>query len=220
VLTACWSVKGGTGTTVVAASLVLAAVAADRPVVAADFAGDLALTLGLTEPKGSGLLDWLAAGPDVPRDALARIAHSASDGMTLLTRGDGSLSNADAEAGRRLAAAIRSMRAGGPVIADCGRVDSPALAAFVDSADRSLLVLRNCYVALQRAVRAAQRPTAVVLVTEWARSLRAADVEDVLGVPVVTEIRWEPAVARAVDSGLMRTRLPKNLMHAMREVAA
>src|SRR5690349_10048610 len=52
VLTACWSVKGGSGTTVVAASLVLAALAADRPAVAVDFAGDLPLTLGMPETMG------------------------------------------------------------------------------------------------------------------------------------------------------------------------
>jgi MinD-like ATPase involved in chromosome partitioning or flagellar assembly len=218
VLTACWSVKGGTGTTVVAASLVLAAVAAHRPVVAADFAGDLPLTLGIAEPAGPGLLDWLAAGPDVPRDALDRIAHT-DQGITLLARGHVG-GEADASAGRRLAVALPAMRSGGPVVADCGRAESAALGAFVDAADRSLLVVRNCYVALQRALRAPRRPTAVVLVSEWGRALQPRDVEDVLGVPVVTEIRWEPAVARAVDSGLMRARLPKQLLHAMREVAA
>jgi hypothetical protein len=168
---------------------------------------------------GPGLLDWLAAGPDVPRDALRRIANTAADGITLLSQGH-CVAPAGAEAGRRLAAALPEMGVGGPIIADCGRVESPASAAFVDAADRSLLVIRNCYVSLQRAVRAPLRPTGVVLITEWGRALRAVDVEDVLGVPVVTEIRWEPTVAKAADSGLLRARLPKHLVHAMREVAA
>jgi hypothetical protein len=118
-----------------------------------------------------------------------------------------------------LARALRTVRAGGPVIADCGRLDSPASPAFVEEADRSLLVLRPCYLALRRAV-SAPRPTAVVLITEPERSLCLRDVEDVLGVPVVAQIAWEAAIARAVDSGLLSGRLPRRLVNAMREVAA
>jgi CO dehydrogenase nickel-insertion accessory protein CooC1 len=72
-LTACWSVKGGSGTTVVAAGLVLGLAAVDRAVVAADFGGDLPAVLGVAEPAGPGLLDWLDAGPSVPADGLGRI---------------------------------------------------------------------------------------------------------------------------------------------------
>ncbi len=219
-LTACWSVKGGSGTTVVAAVLALGAARAGRAVVAADFAGDLAAVLGLPEPAGHGLLDWLDAGPDVPADALERIAHDTECGVTLVARGAHvAPTPRDGDAGRRLAAALRCVRSGGPVIADCGRVDSPAAAAFVEAADRSLLVMRPCYLALRRAFEA-PRPTAVVLITEPERALAGRDVEDVLGVPVATEIAWEPSIARAVDSGLLRARMPRRLAHAMRAVAA
>jgi MinD-like ATPase involved in chromosome partitioning or flagellar assembly len=217
-LTACWSVKGGSGTTVVSATLLLGAAAAGRHAVGADFDGDLALALGLPEPAGPGLRDWLAAGPDVPRDALSRIAHDRPHGITLVPRGDAAVT-ADADAGRRLAKAIRSVRAGGPVIADCGRVESDAVAAFVAAADRSLLVLRPCYLALQRANHA-PRPTAVVLVGEPHRRLTSRDVEAILGVPVVAEIAWHPHIAHAVDEGLSRKPLPRQLVHAMRSVAA
>ena len=217
-LTACWSVKGGSGTTVVTAALLLGAAAAGRHVVGADFGGDLALALGLSEPAGPGVLDWLAAGPDVPRDALARIAHDTPHGITLLARGDGSTAS-DAESGRRLATAIRNVRAGGPVIADCGRVASPAIEAFVAAADRALLVLRPCYLAWQRANNA-PRPTAVVLVGEPRRHLTARDIEAILGVPVVAEIAWDEKIAHAVDQGLVHQPLPRQLLHAMRTVAA
>jgi MinD-like ATPase involved in chromosome partitioning or flagellar assembly len=218
-LTACWSVKGGSGTTVVAAALLAGAATAGRQVIGADFAGDLALALGLPEPAGPGVCDWLTAGPDVPKDALARIANETPHGIVLLPRGTTS-ARAEADAGRRLAKAIRTVRPGAPVIADCGRVEyDSAIAAFVAAADRSLLVLRPCYLALQRANRA-PRPTAVVLVGEPQRRLTARDVEAVLGVPVVAEIAWHPHVAQAVDEGLLRKPLPRQLAHAVRVVAA
>jgi MinD-like ATPase involved in chromosome partitioning or flagellar assembly len=218
-LTACWSVKGGSGTTVVTATLLLGAAAAGRPAVGADFGGDLALALGLPEPAGPGLLDWLAAGPDVPTDALTRIAHEISHGITLIPRGQEIAATRDADSGRRLAKAVRAVRVGGPVIADCGRVDSAAAEAFVAAADRSLLVLRPCYLALQRANRA-PRPTAVVLVGERDRRLTSRDVEAILGVPVVAEIAWHRDIAHAVDQGLLRKPLPRQLVHALRAVAA
>jgi MinD-like ATPase involved in chromosome partitioning or flagellar assembly len=217
-LTACWSVKGGSGTTVVTATLLLGAAASGRHVVGADFGGDLALALGLSEPAGPGLFDWLAAGADVPKDALSRIAHDTSHGITLIPRGAESPTR-DADAGRRLAKAVRTVRVGWPVIADCGRVDSPATEAFIADADRSLLVLRPCYLALQRA-NDAPRPTAVVLVGEPRRQLGRRDVEAILGVPVVAEIGWDEKIADAVDQGLLRQRLPRQLLQAMREVAA
>ncbi|MEY2397382.1 MAG: hypothetical protein QOJ00_556 [Actinomycetota bacterium] len=220
-LTACWSVKGGSGTTVVAAGLALGMTSVGRAVVAADFGGDLPAVLGVADPAGPGLLDWLEAGPAVPVDGLARIAHLSDGGITIVPRGEWSTraGAGDADAGVRLADALRVVRGGSPVVADCGTVDTAAMRAFVGAADRSFLVLRPCYLALRRAL-VAPRPTAVVLVTEPDRALRAADVEDVLGVPVVACINWEPAIARAVDSGLINRRLPRQLANALREVAA
>ena len=218
-LTACWSVKGGCGTTVVTAALLLGAAAAGRHAVGADFAGDLALALGLAEPSGPGVFDWLAAGPDVPKDALSRIAHDTPHGITLIPRGTALSTPPDADAGRRLAKSIRNMRAGGPVVADVGRVASPAAEAFVAGADRSLLVLRPCYLALQHA-KDAPRPTAVVLVNERGRKVSRRDIEAILGVPVVAEIDWDERIARCVDQGLLRQPLPRPLLHAVRTVAA
>lgn len=220
-LTACWSVKGGSGTTVVAASLVLALAGAGRAVVAADFAGDLALALGAPARRESGVSDWLAAGPSVPGDSLARIAEEVAPGVTLVGAGSDAavVAGADASAGARLAEGLRALRVGAPVVADCGRMAPGAVSAFVESADRSLLVVRPCYLALSRAVKA-PRPTAVVLVTERRRALSARDVEDVLGVPVVAEIAWDPEIAHAVDTGLLAQALPRPLSDAMRRVAA
>ena len=44
-------------------------------------------------------------------------------------------------------------------------------------------------------------------------------VEDYLGAPVVAEVGVEPAVARAVDAGLLATRLPRSLERALGRAA-
>ncbi|MGH9228308.1 MAG: hypothetical protein ACRD07_06160 [Acidimicrobiales bacterium] len=76
---------------------------------------------------------------------------------------------------------------------------------------RPLLVIRNCYLALRKAVRAPVCPSAVVLVEEPGRGLGRKDVRTLLpGVPLVT-MAVDPAVARAIDAGLLAARLPASL---------
>ena len=72
IFVACWSAKGGCGTTVVAVSLASLLARAGGALVA-DLAGDVPAVLGMPEPSGPGLADWLAAGESVPADALARL---------------------------------------------------------------------------------------------------------------------------------------------------
>lgn len=83
----------------------------------------------------------------------------------------------------------------------------------------SLLVIRPCYLALRRALAAPIRPSGVVVVEDGARTLDAADVEDVLGVPVHAVVPWDAGVARAVDAGLLGARLPRSLASALRAAA-
>jgi hypothetical protein len=84
------------------------------------------------------------------------------------------------------------------------------------AASSSLLVTRPCFLALRRAAALDLRPTGVVLVVEDGRAITAADIESVVGAPVVARVRLSPAVARAVDAGLLASALPRNLE---REVA-
>jgi len=215
VLVACWSVKGGAGTTVVAASLALL-LARDTVagVVLADLAGDAPAVLGLAEPASPGLAGWLAAGPRVPADALARIEVEAAPGLRLLPRGDGDL-QAD-RAGVLAALLDRSPR---PAVVDCGRLTHPAhggdssmaATAIVGRAHHSLLVTRPCYVALRRASQSPLRPTGVVIVNEPGRVLSSADVHGVIRAPIVAQVELDPKVARLVDAGLLSGRLPHSL---------
>lgn len=206
-LIACWSTKGGVGTTVVAAGLALQlARHGDTGVVLADLAGDVPAVLGLPEPPPPGLAGWLAAGDRVPADALARIEVEAAPGLAVLPRGQGDLFALRAEV---LAAVLDG--APRPAVVDCGRVDHPAAIAVARRATRSLLVVRPCYLAVRGAMRAPVRPSGLVVVAEPGRVLSSADVAEALRVPLAAEVPLDPQIARLVDAGLLSGRVPRSL---------
>ena len=213
-LVACWSAKGGAGTTVIAASLSLLLARRAGGAVLADLGGDAPAALGLPEPGGPGLAGWLAAGAEVPADALSRLEVDAGRDLALLPRGEGELR---AERGDVLGALLAAD--GRPVVADCGADPDGACLALAAGAARSVLVTRPCFLALRRAMTAPLRPSEVVLVSEPGRALHRADVEDVVGAPVVAEVPLDPVVARAVDAGLLAARLPRSLERHLADAA-
>jgi hypothetical protein len=208
VLIACWSPKGGSGTTVTAVLLALAcARSAPRGALLADLTGDVPAALGVPYPGGPGLVEWLEASADVGGDALARLEVDVGPGLRLLPRGAGSVSGGAALRAEALASVFAADDR--PVVADCGRADRSPGRDLAAGATLSLEVLRPCYLALRRALDAPMQPTGVVLVNEPGRSLQRRDVEDVLGVPVWAEVPLDASVARAVDAGLLGARLPR-----------
>lgn len=214
-LVACWSAKGGSGTTVVAAALgnVLAR-SSPAGALLVDLGGDLPAALGLPEPAGPGISDWLKAGDDVPADALDRLTLPSGEGLGLLPRGRGPLAHVG---GDRLAAALAARSS--VVVVDCGTPGDTVGTAVAAAAGLSLLVLRPCYLAVRRALAAPIRPSGVILVSEPHRSLSRKDVEEVLGVPVRAEVAWDPEVARCVDAGLLGRRVPRALERSLRRAA-
>ena len=218
-LVACWSPKGGSGTTVTAAlvGLVLARRARSARAMLADLSGDLPAVLGVPEPAGPGLADWLAAPAEVGPEALARLEVDVGPSLGLLPLGAGP---AGAGCSRRAAALTDHFVLDGRlVVADCGSAErSPGL-ELAAGATLSLVVVRACYLALRRVLAAPVRPTGVVLVDEPERSLRKRDVEDVLGLPVWAEIPRDSAVARAVDAGLLSARVPRVAERALERVS-
>ena len=218
-LIACWSPKGGSGTTVLACSLA-AVLSRSRPPAGAllvDLAGDAASVLGVPDGSGPGLAEWLSAGPDVGVGALTRLEVEAAAGLRLLAwRPAGP--DARPAAGRAEALLEALSADPRPVVADCGSGTTGAGLALAAGAQVSLLVLRPCYLALRRAMAAPIRPSGVILVTEPGRALGRRDVEDVLGVPVQAEVAVEASVARAVDAGLLARRVPRPLERALRPV--
>jgi cellulose biosynthesis protein BcsQ len=209
VLTAYWAAKGGAGATVLAAAHALVA-ATRRATVAVDLDGDLASALGIDAAHLPGLADWLGAGATVPADALDRLLVPAADDLALLPRGEGPLAAGRAGVlGRLLAETPRE------VVVDAGTRPGPAAQAVVRAADRSVLVTRACYLALRRLPGLDLAPTEVALVREPSRALGPDDVARAAGAPVRTAVPLDPGIARAVDAGLLRARLPRRLARAV-----
>jgi MinD-like ATPase involved in chromosome partitioning or flagellar assembly len=223
VVVACWSPKGGSGTTVVAVALArMLAGPNGAGALLVDLGGDAASALGSPEPTGPGVAEWLEVGHDVPADGLARIEHELLPGLALITRGAGPFTNVvRAEV---LAAVLAADRRA--VVVDCGRVGGPESGAegevgrvLASSATHSLLVVRPCYLALRRATAMSFRPSGVVVVNERGRALEPGDIEDILGVAVVAVVEHDLSVGRAVDAGLLGARLPTTLRRALRRAA-
>ena len=105
-----------------------------------------------------------------------------------------------------------------PVVIDCRNPERRGGAHRCRQATVSLLVVRRVPRASPCGERASS-PIGVVLVGEVGRALGRADVEAVLGVPVRAEVMVDPAVARAVDAGVLASRLPKPLARALRHAA-
>ncbi len=148
----------------------------------------------------------------MPADALRRIEVDTDHGLTLLPRGEGQL--ASHRAGLLGSLLDLSPR---PTVADCGRIALADSAAgiVVGHARRSILVTRACYLALRHAIHAPLKPSAVVVVREPGRALSSRDVESAIGAPVVAVVEVDPAVARAVDAGLLSGRLPRSICKAL-----
>ena len=212
-LIALWSAKGGAGTTVVATSVALTLGQRQAGVVIADLAGDVPAVLGAPEPDSPGLAAWLHAGEAVP--VLERLEVRVARGLALLPRGTGPLA---VQRSRELAAALQHCRR--HVIADCGTLRASetdsATTAIARAASHSWIVIRPDYLSLRHATNAPAQPTGAVVVQQPGRALGPGDIERVLNVPVLAQVDDDPAVARAVDAGLLSGRLPQTIKRGLR----
>lgn len=194
-ITLCWAAKGGSGTTVVAATM---AVTSRRPTLLVDLAGDLPTALGIPVPDGPGLGEWSTSS--AAADRLHALRVPLAPGLHLLPRGVQPPSGRWRELAGHLADLDEA------IVVDAGTGAPPAV--LREAADRTLLVTRACYLAVRRAVDARVPVDGIVLVEEPGRALGPEDLEASLGAPVVSRVLLDPAVARAVDSGLLLARLP------------
>jgi MinD-like ATPase involved in chromosome partitioning or flagellar assembly len=211
-LIALWSPKVGSGTSVVAAALALVAAARGQTRLV-DFGGDQPAILGLP-PLTSfpTVVDWLAGGASAPSEWLDEMAVPVAPGLSLLPGGPVAAA-ASPEAGAALAVAVRDS---GMVIVDIGSGADPndgAGRAVADVADAALVVLRPCYLGLRAAVADARLGSSagVIVVEEPGRALDGDDVASVLGLPVIARVPRRADIARAVDAGVLRDRLPAAL---------
>jgi hypothetical protein len=188
----CGSVKGGSGTSVVAAALAWHS-AKRSPTVLVDADGDQPSILGIPDP-GVGLEQWMGA------DAVGR----ASVDRLLVGAAAFSVLAAGSTAGVRLpASALRSELQDAwkerTVVADVG-----TRLAEVEWAegDVSVAVVRPCYLSMRRLAN--ERPSrldGVVVVMDAGRIMTARDVEAVAGAPVWGVLGVQASVARAIDAG-------------------
>ncbi|MBK5289446.1 MAG: hypothetical protein JJE46_13380 [Acidimicrobiia bacterium] len=215
-----WSPKGGSGTSVIAAACALQAAHTIHAARLVDLRGDQPAILGLGSDPETGIADWLAAGPTAPTDALDRLGVEIVPGLSLLPLGGtpSVLAPAlSAEAGAALAVALRD----GPLtLVDVGVPDDAVARAIVEVSDATILVVRECYVGLRRAVRnpSTAKAFGLVVVQEPGRSLGPSDLSQVLGRPVVARVPTRDSVARAVDAGTLPARLPDPLARAASQI--
>ena len=198
-LTVCWSAKGGSGTTVVAAALALGS-AIDSLLI--DLDGELPAALGVPEPSGQGLSDWFAS--DAPERVGPRPRRRRSaDARRLVARGPSAIPResprwpalrvvprhhaARRRRRRRLrrAARRRCSTSGSAACSSPGRATS------------------RC-----RAPAGCRGPTASCSSPSRAQPDRRR-CRRAVGAPVVARIAVDPAIARAVDAGLLAARLPR-----------
>jgi hypothetical protein len=190
-LIVCASPKGGQGCTTIAAVLALLA-ARDQRTVLLDTRGDAATILGVREPQRAGTVAEAIAHAVEPCHQL-RIAPI----------------NGDSVDGDALTVVAELVASGHRVIVDTG-TDHDVLHRFDPLTPQRLLVTRPCYIALRRAVGVPFVPDHVVLIAEHQRALTEHDVSVALALPVLS-VPYEPSVARAIDAGLLASRLPRCL---------
>lgn len=216
----CWSVGGGSGTTVVVAGLASAVAAAGDDALAVDLCGDLPLAFGATDRPGLGLGEWLDAGADVPADALARLEVEVAAGVRVLPVGARVAGGNGVDAPGRADRAphlVEALRADGRwVVVDAGLPAPGSVAAqLVVAADRSLVVVRACPFSVRRLEALTQPPTGVIVVSERRRAVTWRAVEAAAGAPVVAQLDVDPAVAAAIDAGLDRRPLPRSFLRVL-----
>jgi hypothetical protein len=210
-LTVCFSAKGGQGCSTITAMLALL----HPPVTVVDTAGDLPALLGIGEQHGAGLTDVLADTRPIDLTALSQCTVEVAPGVDVVFRGATSPEQISTERWHQLADVLK-----GPNhvqwLIDAGTTAH----ALATQADKAYLVTRPCYLALRRAVSTVARPTGIILLREPGRALGRSDVERIIGAPVITDVEIDPAVARAVDAGLLSSRtLPRSASRALRDPA-
>jgi hypothetical protein len=91
------------------------------------------------------------------------------------------------------------------------------------TADHRLLVIHPSYLALRRVVHAREvydaPPTGLVVITDADRSLGARECADVTAWPIAATIPHDPAIARALDAGIILARLPRPYLAAVQQLA-
>ena len=201
-LTALWSAKGGQGVSVTSALVAQSASRSAKPsspVLLVDLRGDQAAIFGVKE----------------------RSLVQLSPTLYLLMSGDTPLTASRAD---ELAEYLKSKSRESAVVVDLGAPSGDEgteafRQAIIDRCDESVLVTRNCYLALRRSVNLANRPTKMVVVSEPGRALTTSDCEWAVDAKAVTTVHVDPDIARAVDAGML-TEVPNKVLRNVGRIAS
>jgi hypothetical protein len=184
------SPKPGTGVTVTAALLALTASTTQHTTIV-DLAGDQLSALGVTA-----------------------VGHRQIEVTSQLTVIDATADTPDEQRHQ----IIECETNGELVIVDAGRADHP-IHDLLGTNPRRVWVVRSCYLTVRRAVASTHRPDEITMIREPQRALEQRDIEQAVGVRVAMVIDLDPDIARAVDAGLLATRMPRRAAAAMRLMA-
>lgn len=194
------SPKGGNGTTVTATAHALLSAHRNVRTVLIDLCGDIPAVLGIAEPHGAGANDWLAESSSDGSSGLMACGVEAEQNLLVVPRGSQFI-----EGEPRWSALARFItESPHHVVIDAGVTLLPA--ALRDTGATIATVVRPCYLTLRRGV-ALPRPVNAYIVDEDGRALTVNDVVHVLGAGQHTVVPHSPAIARAVDAGLLPSRV-------------
>ena len=192
------SAKGGNCTTTTAAAWSLLHAGRGEHVCIVDLCGDQPATLGIAEPVGPGVHDWLGEHSSANVGQWWAMATRVTAELSVIHRGAPHVDGAPRW--EDLADVLRAAPC--TVVIDAGVGFVPPVLREIAL---SVLVTRPCYLALRRATLAA-RPDHVMVIKEEGRALTVRDVEHVLGVTQSTVVPWSSHISRAVDAGLLPSR--------------
>jgi secretion/DNA translocation related CpaE-like protein len=220
--------RGGAGASVLAAAVAVAALTQGERVLLVDcdpLGGGLDLVLGAEDVSGLRWPELTLSGGRVPaaslHAALPAAPVGADGGLSVVSCGRSGPSPAP----NAVAAVVQAgRRAGETVVCDLPRYPTEAARAVLDVADLTVLVVpaevRCCAAAARVAEVLAERGPDVRLVVRGPSpgGLSADDVGRALSLPLLTSMRPEPGLARALDRGRPPGRGRGPLAVAAREV--
>ena len=109
------------------------------------------------------------------------------------------------------------------LIVDAGSANQIGATAFdqlLNGADRSLLVVKSCFLAVHATVGLAHRAHGILVVSDEERRISEVDIAAAVGLPVLATVMVHPGVARAVDAGLLTGRLPRSFTRSLKALQA
>jgi hypothetical protein len=217
-----WSVRGGSGTTVVTAGLATVS-ASTSPTLLIDLCGDSRALFQLPAATPTGLLDWAVAHHSVGPQTIADLITPVPLPTGVLHVLEGGHASADlAQAERddfesRLAEGLGWITSSyRRVIIDAGHRANPITHAITNDSC-SVLVIRPCILSIRAALRS-DRPVVGAVIVGNGPSLPSSDIEAILGVPVLGQLNTCRSVPSAVDAGSFAQRLPRELARLGRTV--